>query len=93
MSQGDGVSIAASDLDDLDCGQEVDESWRRLIWIPFDISRKILHGGEAELAACARSPRVDVSADVNRNRVSIASCNLVDTLVPELINLEWVRLK
>ena len=93
LRESDCVRIATSNLDDFDALQELDESRSRLIRIAFDVGRQVTHRLESELSASAGAPREDVALDVDCDRVTVATGNLVDALVAEPGDLEWIWLE
>lgn len=87
------MCVTTGDLDDLDVLKELDEPWRGLVWIPLHISRQILHALKAELAAGAGSPRIHIPLYVDSHGVPIATCDLVDAAVSELLDLQRIGLE
>lgn len=87
------VCVTARDLANHDVLEELHKARRGLVRVPFNISGQVLHARQAKLAASASSPAVNVSLDVDSHRVAISSRDLVDTLIPQLLNLKRVRLE
>lgn len=87
------MRVTTSDLNDLDTLQEFDEPRRRLVGITFDVGRKVAHRLKAKLTAGTGAPRVYISLNVDCDGMSIAPCNLIDTLVPKPEDFEWIRLE
>jgi len=91
--KGNCVGIAACNLNNLYIGEQLDEARRRLVRIPFNIGWQILHGLEAKLAASTGSPGVHVAFDVDSNRVAVTSCDLVNSFISQLPDLQRVGLE
>lgn len=92
VRKGNSVSISACNLNYFYIKEQINQLRCRLVWVPFNIGRQVLHARKSKLTAGTRSPAVNVASDINCYGVSVSTCNLIDTLFAQLVDFQWIWL-
>lgn len=87
------VRISTSYLDYSHIDEKINYSRSGLVGIAFNICWKVFHRSKPKLSTSTSAPGVYIAFNIDSNSVAVAPCDLVYTLIPELVDFEWIWLE
>ena len=87
------MCISTSYLNNFDSLQQVYKSRCWLVRVAFNVGWQVSHRGQTQLATGTGSPRVYVTLDIDSDCVPITSRDLINALVTQLLDFQWIGLE